>query len=162
MNDYGPEVGSDRPADYNHTVGRHVSPAHRRSLRGAVAAALAGVIVLVGAAGFAGYGIWTRAHDPVHSVRHVSAPATTPTPTPTHPPTVAFTVTGPSCQIFVSVPGGDILVNRVFTRGESAQFDDPRLNVVLSDASAVRVYVNGHLRPPGRPGARAEFDAARP
>lgn len=119
------------------------------------------------AAGFAGYGIWTRAHRPAHGARSVGATAaTTPSPTPTPAPaqaaTVAFTVTGPKCQIFVSVPGGDILVNRVFTRGESARFDDPRLNVVLSDASAVRVYVNGHPRPPGPPGARAEFDAVRP
>lgn len=151
-------------------MGRHVSPARRRSLRGAAAAALAGVIGLLGAAGFAGYGIWTHAHRPGHDARRESAsvtrPATARTPpparTPAGAPTVSLTVTGARCQIFVGVPGGDILVDRVFSRGETARFDDPRLNVVLSDASAVQVYVNGRPRPPGPPGARVEFDAVRP
>lgn len=128
-----------------------------------MAAALAGVVVLAAAAGFAGYRIWTHVRRPAHEARHASAATTpTPTPTPTRTPTVAFTVTGARCQVFIGVPGGDIVVNRAFVRGESARFDEPRLNVLLSDASAVQVYVNGHARPPGPPGARIDFDAVRP
>jgi hypothetical protein len=70
---------------------------------------------------------------------------------------MTLTVTGASCQVFVRVPGGDILVNRSLTRGQSIRFDEQRLSVVLSDASAARVYVNGRLRPLGKPGERVAF-----
>lgn len=74
---------------------------------------------------------------------------------------MTLTVTGASCQVFVRVPGGDILVDRSLVRGQSIRFDEPRLSVVLSDASAARVYVNGRLRPSGKPGERLEFVAQK-
>lgn len=148
-------------------MGRHVSPTHRRSLRGATAAALAGIVVLVAAAGFATYGIWSRAREPATARQAGSTAARTGAPSPataatsSSAPTLALTVTGPSCEVFVGVPGGDVLVNRVLVRGQSVRFDDLRLNVALSDGGAVQVYVNGRPRPPGPAGVRVQFSAVR-
>ena len=132
-------------------VGRHVSPERMRSLRGAVAIALAGMAAMICTAGFAGYEIWARTRDPAPA-RPVSSTAAA---------TVTLTVTGSQCQVFIRVPGGDILVNRSLARGQSVRFYDPRLTVVLSDAGAVQVYVNGRPRPTGAPGQRAAFTAVR-
>jgi hypothetical protein len=128
-----------------------VSPERRRSLRGAIAVALTGIAVLICAAGFATYQIWDRTRGSAPA-RHTSSAIAA---------TLAVTVTGRQCQVFIRVPGGDILINRTLARGQSVRFDDPRLNVVLSDAGAVRVYVNGRLQPAGAPGRRAEFTAVK-
>lgn len=122
-----------------------------RTRRGSLAVALAGIVVLTGAAVFAVYGIAGQVTKRTPAQRTAS----------TGVPTLALTVTGPQCHVFVRVPGGDILVNRTLTRGQSLSFDDARLNVVLSDAGAVRVSVNGTPRPPGRPGERADFAVTR-
>jgi hypothetical protein len=150
-------------------VGRHVSSGRRRSLRGRLFIALVAILALFGAAAFAAYAIWDHSHDQA-PVRHSRPPEAVPTsvapslptpiPTPT-PATLAVTVTGANCQVFVRVPGGDILVNRSLAHGESVRFDDKALSVVLSDGGAVQVYVNGHLRPAGPAGQRAEFTATR-
>ncbi|MFB9836352.1 hypothetical protein [Actinoallomurus acaciae] len=137
-------------------MGRHVSSERRRALRGRFLLALLAIAALVCLAAFSGYRIWdeTRGRPPTRHGR----------PSPSASPavvTLAVTVTGPKCQVFVRVPGGDILVNRSFVRGQSLRFDEQRLSVVLSDASAARVYVNGRLRPPGKPGSRAAFVALK-
>ena len=108
-------------------------------------------------AAFAAYQIWDRSHDhpaPRHGPATASAaPATA--------ATLAITVTGPKCQVFVRVPNGDILVNRVLLQGQSVRFTEPQLGVVLGDTTAVSVYVNGRLRPPGKAGERVAFTAVR-
>jgi hypothetical protein len=118
--------------------------------------ALLAIVVLGCAAAFAAYQIWdhTRVRPPIHHGR----PSATPAPVPM---TLTLTVTGPKCQVFVRVPGGDILVNRSLTRGESLRFDEPRLSVVVDDGSAARIAVNGELRPPGKPGQRLTFTVAK-
>lgn len=75
--------------------------------------------------------------------------------------TLSLIVTGPKCQVFVRVPDGDILINRDLLRGQSIRLDEQRLSVVIGDASAARVYVNGRLRPPGKPGERVTFVAQK-
>jgi hypothetical protein len=138
-------------------VGRHVSSERRRSLRGRLFLALLAIAVLVSVAAFAGVQIWDRSggHAPP---RHAPAVAAG---TPATAVTLALTVTGPKCQVFVRVPGGDILVDRNLLRGQSVRLDEQRLSVVLGDAGAARVYVNGRLRPPGKPGERVEFVAQK-
>ena len=113
--------------------------------------------MLICAAAFAGYQIWDQA-GVQRPVRHSRATASA---TPVAAVTLTVTVTGAKCQVFVRVPGGDILVNRSLARGESVRFEEPQLSVVLGDASAAQVYVNGKLRPPGKAGQRAAFVAAR-
>jgi hypothetical protein len=152
-------------------VGRHVSSGRRRALRGKLFIALLAILALFGVAAFAGYTIWDRTHDQVpkrHSRPPEAVPTSvmptipTPSPIPTPgPATLAVTVTGTSCQVFVRVPGGDILVNRSLAHGESVRFEDRTLSVVLSDGGAAQVYVNGRLRPAGPSGQRAEFTATR-
>jgi hypothetical protein len=165
-------------------VGRHVSSERRRSLRSRFFFALLAIIVLLALAAFAAHEIWDRSQESPAPRR---GPATTPsaprptppkptptppvTPTPTPTPgatvtpagaiTLALTVTGKSCAVFVGVPGGDILVDRSLVRGQSVRLDEQRLSVVLGDGSAVRVYVNGRLRPPGEPGRRVTFTALK-
>lgn len=153
---YFEHLTSHRSLDKLPVVGRHVSAERRRALRGRFFLALLAIGALVCLAAFAGYRIWdeTRGRPLFRHGR----------PSPSAAPaavTLSVTVTGPKCQVFVRVPGGDILVNRNFTRGQSLRFDEQRLSVVLSDASAARVYVNGHLRPPGKPGRRVAFVALK-
>lgn len=141
-------------------MGRHVSYERRRSLRGRFSLALLAIAALIGLAAFAGSRIWDRAGGGSPARRHhAAAPATS--GTPAAPVTLTLTVTGPRCQVFVQVPGGDILVDRSLQRGQSVRLDEQRLSVVLGDAAAARVYVNGHLRPPGKPGERAAFVAQK-
>nr|BFE85364.1 hypothetical protein GCM10020093_079650 [Planobispora longispora] len=45
--------------------------------------------------------------------------------------------------------------------GEQAQSFDDKVDVVLTDASAVRVRVNGAEHPPGKVGERQEFTVPR-
>lgn len=115
------------------------------------------MVVLLCAAAYAAYEIWDHGRD--HApVRH-GRPAASATPAASV--TLTVTVTGAKCQVFVRVPGGDILVNRSLVRGQSVRFDEQRLSVVLGDGGAAQVYVNGRLRPPGRAGQRAEFVAIK-
>ena len=140
-------------------MGRHVSYERRRTLRGRFFLALLAIVALSGVATFAGHRIWDRAGSSPARRSPVAAPKTSPAPATAV--TLTLTVTGPSCQVFVRVPGGDILVDRNLRRGQSIRLDEQRLSVVLSDPTATRVYVNGHLRPPGEPGRRAEFIAQK-
>lgn len=139
-------------------VGRHVSSERRRSLRGRLFLALLVIAVLICAAAFAAYQIWDRSSRARTPARHGRVPASA---TPAAVETLTVTVTGPKCHVFIQVPGGDILVDRSLTRGESVRFQEPRLSVVLDDASAARVSVNGRLRPPGRTVGREAFVATR-
>jgi hypothetical protein len=142
-------------------VGRHVSSERRRSLRSRIFLALLAIAVLICVAAFAAYQIWDQSrtrpsdHPPVRHGRSTASAV------PVSALTLSVTVTGPKCQVFVRVPGGDILVNRSLTRGESVRFEEPQLSVVLGDASAAQVFVNGKLRPPGKAGERVAFLAAR-
>jgi ferric-dicitrate binding protein FerR (iron transport regulator) len=142
-------------------VGRHVSSERRRSLRGRILLALLAIAVLICVAAFAAYQIWDQSR-PAPGDRPPSRHGrTTASAVPVSALTLTVTVTGPKCQVFVQVPGGDILVNRSLVRGESVRFDERQLSVVLGDASAAQVYVNGRLRPAGKPGQRVTFTALK-
>ncbi|GAA2604282.1 serine/threonine-protein kinase [Actinomadura fulvescens] len=59
-----------------------------------------------------------------------------------------------SCHVFVSVPGQtiNVLANETLAEGDTRQYDQPQLNVVLQDAGACAVWINGKQQPPGQPG----------
>lgn len=107
----------------------------------------------------------STASSPPSTTPSTTAPATTtpsPSPSPTSaekPPTLAFKVLGPS-YITVRVPGGRVLVSRVFRKGEKRSFDQKRLQVVNGRPRAVRFTVNGKPRKPG-PGDRPETFTVR-
>ncbi|GII62977.1 hypothetical protein Skr01_30620 [Sphaerisporangium krabiense] len=76
-------------------------------------------------------------------------------------PTLYVECRADRCPIFVRVSGGDIVEDRELTRGQQAMYSQPRLDVVLADASTLYVEVNGRARPPAKPGERQSFIADR-
>lgn len=64
-------------------------------------------------------------------------------------------------MVFLKVVGGDVLINREMVKDEQVQSFDAKIDVVLADSTAVRVRVNGAVRPPGESGERQEFTASR-
>ncbi|MFC4058536.1 hypothetical protein ACFOWE_09535 [Planomonospora corallina] len=77
-------------------------------------------------------------------------------------PTVLVECVADRCpNVFLKVAGGDVLLNREMARGEQAQSFDAKVDVVLTDASTVRVHVNGVLREPGGTGERQEFTVGK-
>ncbi|GAA3142718.1 hypothetical protein GCM10010466_37110 [Planomonospora alba] len=82
--------------------------------------------------------------------------------TPEKIPTVLVECVAERCPtVFLKVAGGDVLLNREMARGEQAQSFDAKVDVVLTDASTVRVRVNGAPREPGGTGERQEFTVSR-
>lgn len=76
-------------------------------------------------------------------------------------PTIEIECLAQVCPVFLRVPGGDVLVDRDLERGEKATYYEPRIDVVLNDAGAVRVLVNGEERERGEEGERQTFTAER-
>ncbi|MBO2446897.1 serine/threonine protein kinase [Actinomadura barringtoniae] len=68
-----------------------------------------------------------------------------------------------SCKITVVVPGAttNVLANETLPKGESRQYDQPRLSVVIPDSSACDVWVNGQQKPGGAPGERHSFTVVK-
>ncbi|TDE30824.1 serine/threonine-protein kinase [Actinomadura sp. 6K520] len=64
-----------------------------------------------------------------------------------------------SCKIFVSVPGNVITVlsDETLKQNEARQYDQPRINAVIYDASACDVWVNGEQKPAGGQGERKNY-----
>ncbi|GIH75022.1 hypothetical protein Plo01_14510 [Planobispora longispora] len=89
-------------------------------------------------------------------------PLSAPSDSPSRAPTVFVECVQERCPtVFLKVTGGDVLFDREMTRGEQAQSFDDKVDVVLTDASAVRVRVNGAEHPPGKVGERQEFTVPR-
>ena len=74
-------------------------------------------------------------------------------------PTLQLNVTGTKSRVFVRIPGGDVLLDDTLTHGRHAEFDQSALDVVVYDAGAVRIVVNGRQRPMGKSGERVQFTA---
>ncbi|WP_155128749.1 hypothetical protein [[Actinomadura] parvosata] len=93
--------------------------------------------------------------------REPAAPATDASTAPAasaQVPTVRIECVAETCPLVtVRVPGGDVLQHREMSRGEEVRYFEPELDVVLSDASTVRVEENGTPRAQGRAGAREAF-----
>ncbi|MFA1545147.1 serine/threonine-protein kinase [Actinomadura chokoriensis] len=64
-----------------------------------------------------------------------------------------------TCKIFVSIPGDSItvLTDESLQPGDLRQYDQPRLNAVVYDASACDVWVNGEQQPAGKPDERKNY-----
>ena len=57
-------------------------------------------------------------------------------------------VVGESTDVFVRVPGGDVLLDQELSQGSSVSYPDNTngLEVTVADPAAVEVYVNGEQR----------------
>jgi hypothetical protein len=133
---------------------------HRTDPRGGARIAIAAAAVLMMLA-LLGVGVYTLSSAldtrPTPGTTG-AAPADASSPSQSPPPVLAIRVTGQQCQVFVSAPGNsDVLINRVLQHGESFVADQPRLDVVVSDAGAVDIRVNGVRRPPGTSGHQLSF-----
>jgi hypothetical protein len=59
------------------------------------------------------------------------------------------------CGVFISSsPDNNVLFNGVLRQGEERRANESRMNLVVSDAAGLDVFINGKLQPKGRPGAR--------
>lgn len=90
--------------------------------------------------------------------RGSGSPAAQTTPPP---PTLRIDVTGARCLVFVRRPGGEVLVNETLTHGRSIHVDGTPLDVVVSDAGAVQVYVRGQRWDVGPTGRQATFTVSQ-
>ena len=132
-------------------------------------AAIAAVIALAGVGGSALFLALTSApqrsspstSSPPTSSPSTSSPSTSSSPANSYAQTLTVKVIGPECHVFVSVPGGEVLIDQTLQHGESVRFDDPQLAVVLSDGGAAEVHLNGTLQRRGTPGLRLEFEVSK-
>jgi Domain of unknown function (DUF4115) len=76
------------------------------------------------------------------------------------PVTLDLRLTGDSF-VTVRAPGGHMFLAKLLHKGDHRTFDSKTLVVVLGNAAAVEVRVNGKLRPRGGRGQVAKFVAAR-
>lgn len=63
--------------------------------------------------------------------------------------------------MFVRVTGGEVLYKGLLRQGEERRYDNPRLDLVVYDASAVEVVVNGVPRKRGLPGQRRTYQVKK-
>jgi hypothetical protein len=135
---------------------------HRTDPRGGarITIAITAVIVVLTLGTVGGYALFTAlTAPPTTTGAAATSPTSSPTrpaaSTPSRPHVLAITVTGQQCHVFVATPGTtDIIIDQTLQHGESFFADQARLAVVVSDAGAVDILVNGVRRPPGRPGQR--------
>ncbi|MFC6080374.1 RodZ domain-containing protein [Sphaerisporangium aureirubrum] len=120
-----------------------------------------GVLALIGSLNTDG-GTPSGAAAPAVSAAPLPAPATSAAVPAASTPTLFVECRADSCPLFVRVSGGDVVEDRDLSRGQQAVYDQPRLDVVLGDAAAVYVEVNGKPRKPGKPGERQSFTVERP
>lgn len=68
-------------------------------------------------------------------------------------------VTGAPTRVFVTVAGGggQVLQQGTLSTGDTRQYNQAPLNVVVADAGSVRVTIYGKVQPPGQPGQRGEW-----
>jgi cytoskeletal protein RodZ len=76
------------------------------------------------------------------------------------PLTLDLRLTGDSF-VTVRAPGGHLFLTKLLHKGDHRTFDEKTLVVVLGNAAAVEVRINGKLRPRGGRGQVAKFVAAR-
>jgi Domain of unknown function (DUF4115) len=88
-----------------------------------------------------------------------ASPSASASPTK-RPLTLDLRLTGDSF-VTVRAPGGHLFLTKLLHKGDHRTFDEKTLVVVLGNAAAVDVRINGKLRPRGGRGQVAKFVAAR-
>jgi hypothetical protein len=115
-------------------VGRHTSELRPTAHRSATIVKIAGVAITVCLVAVALYAVMSK-HSSGSAAGKQAPPAA-----------LTIEVTGAQCLVFVRRPGGEVLVNQTLSSGQSVHFEGPPFDVVVGDAAAVKVYVNGRLR----------------
>lgn len=89
------------------------------------------------------------------------SPTAKPSKKPRDAPTLTLEVTRSISYIEVRGPNGQVYVLDTFDAGFKRSWDDPRLTVVLGNSAAVKVTVNGTVRPRGGEGQVQRFTVTR-
>jgi hypothetical protein len=111
----------------------------------------------------AGGGGSSRSATPTPSSSSSATPTGSPraSPSPTkRPVTLDLRLLGDSF-VTVRAPGGHMFLSKLLHKGDHRSFDNKSLVVVLGNAAAVQVRVNGKLLPRGGRGQVANFVAQR-
>jgi len=85
------------------------------------------------------------------------SPTAQPSKKPRDAPTLTLEVTRSISYIEVRGPNGQVYVLDTLAAGFKRSWDDPRLTVVLGNSAAVKVTVNGTVRPRGGEGEVENF-----
>ncbi len=101
------------------------------------------------------------ATDPIEAPDTPVPPAASAQAARTAPATLQIACQADNCPVFVRIPGGDVLINGQLSKGEQVAYFDGKLDVVLDDASLVKIWENGKPRPPVQPGEPASFTVTR-
>jgi len=109
----------------------------------------------------------SRSATPTPSSSPSSSPSATPARSPSaspsppkRPATLDLRLSGDSF-VTVRAPGGHIFLSKLLHKGDHRTFDSKKLVVVLGNAVAVQVRVNGKLLPRGGRGQVAKLLAQR-
>jgi hypothetical protein len=97
-----------------------------------------------------------RTAPPVSGSAPVTASSAAPEGLETN--TLVVRAAGDTCKIFVARPGNtEVIFDGVLTRGQILRYDLPRMDLVVRDASACQVWINGSQEPVGLPGERKDY-----
>lgn len=107
-----------------------------------------------------GTGPATTTASATGSASAASTPASSSPPASARPATLDLRLTGTSF-VTVRLASGRTLVSRLMHKGDHKSYDQKELHVVLGNAAAVQVTVNGHRLKPGRSGQVRTLVATR-
>jgi hypothetical protein len=104
----------------------------------------------------------SRSATPTRSSSRSATPTVSPSASVStkRPVTLDLRLNGDSF-VTVRAPGGHMFLAKLMHKGDHRSFDNKTLVVVLGNAAAVEVRVNGKLRPRGGRGQVARFVAQR-
>lgn len=91
---------------------------------------------------------------PQGASRSGRAPARRPVP---GSPTLVLRVTGPATKVFVRATNGDVVFNGVLQTGAERRYNYRRIDLVVYNAGAVQVIVNGVPQKRGLAGERKTY-----
>jgi hypothetical protein len=72
-------------------------------------------------------------------------------------PTLVLIATGGDVKVSARAPGGRVLFRGVLRQDQQRRFDDPRINLVVADSSALQVIINGQKQRRGEPGESRSY-----
>lgn len=76
-------------------------------------------------------------------------------------PTLVLRVTGQATKVFVRATNGTVVFNGVLQQGAQRRYNYRRIDLVVADASAVQVTINGVPQQRGLPGQRKAYKISK-
>lgn len=76
-------------------------------------------------------------------------------------PTLVLRVTGQATKVFIRATNGTVVFNGVLKPGAQRRYNYRRIDLVVYDASAVQVVINGVPQQRGEPGQRKTYQISK-